>query len=60
MSPRTTLHLQKACDCDKALASGPRIVLDGIPQPDGSLLIRSRLVRFACLSCNTEWREVDQ
>lgn len=55
----TTLHLQKACDCEKTDASGPRIVLEQFPQPDGSLLIRSRIVRFACLSCNTEWREVD-
>jgi hypothetical protein len=47
---------EKVCDCERATASGPRIVLTQEAQEDGSLLVTSARVGLACDHCDTPWR----
>jgi len=48
---------EKVCDCERATASGPRIVLTQEVQPDGSLLATAHRVGLACDTCDMPWRQ---
>lgn len=46
---------QKECDCERATASGPRLVPGEPEETDDSVNIPMRWVPMACDECDTPW-----
>jgi hypothetical protein len=54
-----TIEFRRACDCDKATASGPRIVMQPPVDAPGGWVFTLVRVPMACDECDTPWERIE-